>query len=330
MQPHHLATLRELRDRGSVTAVATALHLSPSAVSQQLATLQRRTPVALTRKEGRSLVLTHAGHRLVEAGEEVFNALARCDEVLHDLTQRTSDPVHISAFHSAAQAFFPELAADPTLDVRLHDRDVPVPSFLTLAGDMDIVVAHRTPADPPWPTDSVTITRLLDEPMDIAVRTGHPATFRELNADVLADLEWITVHDDYPLATYTNSMAAYCGHELNIAHRINDFPTVLAVLARTDCAALLPRHTHPSLDSAVTLLPLPGLPLVRHVDALTRTDRLARASVRRTLARLRDLASAREGLSLSGPTQAPEEHGAEHVAEDHWSVKETGPISTRT
>lgn len=67
MDVHHLRTLRELRDRGSVTAVAEVLRLSPSAVSQQLAVLQRSFEAPLTEQRGRVLVLTAAGERLARA-----------------------------------------------------------------------------------------------------------------------------------------------------------------------------------------------------------------------------------------------------------------------
>ena len=60
MDVRQLVILRELGDRGSVTAVAEALLVTPSAVSQQLAALQRAVPVALTRRRGRTLVLTEA------------------------------------------------------------------------------------------------------------------------------------------------------------------------------------------------------------------------------------------------------------------------------
>ena len=76
MEIHQLQMLRELGDLGSVKAVAEALMVTPSAVSQQLALLQKSVDVPLTRKEGRALVLTDAGRVLAEAGAAVVNAMA--------------------------------------------------------------------------------------------------------------------------------------------------------------------------------------------------------------------------------------------------------------
>ena len=76
MEVHQLQILRELGDLGSVKAVASALYVTPSAVSQQLALLQRNIDVPLTRKEGRNLVLTEAGQVLAAAGAAVVSSLA--------------------------------------------------------------------------------------------------------------------------------------------------------------------------------------------------------------------------------------------------------------
>ncbi|WP_460369982.1 LysR family transcriptional regulator, partial [Actinocorallia lasiicapitis] len=77
MDERQLRILRELGDLGSVTAVADALLVTPSAISQQLRLLQRSIPVPLTERSGRRLVLTEAGRVLAGAAIEVETALAR-------------------------------------------------------------------------------------------------------------------------------------------------------------------------------------------------------------------------------------------------------------
>ncbi|KUM76005.1 helix-turn-helix domain-containing protein [Streptomyces curacoi] len=77
MDERQLRILRELGELGSVTAVAEALLVTPSAISQQLRLLQRAIPVPLTERQGRRLVLTDAGQALAGAAVEVETALAR-------------------------------------------------------------------------------------------------------------------------------------------------------------------------------------------------------------------------------------------------------------
>src|SRR5690242_18186179 len=109
MDVRQLAVLRELGDRGSVTAVADALFITPSAVSQQLAALQRTVPVALTRRRGRTLVLTDAGEALAAAATDVATALARAEVAVDAFLEDARGPVRVAAFSSAATAFFPPL-----------------------------------------------------------------------------------------------------------------------------------------------------------------------------------------------------------------------------
>ena len=80
MDVRRLGLLRELAQRGSVTAVARALHLTPSAVSQQLKALEREAGVRLTQRSGRGIALTVPGRMLAETGDNAF----RLGHVEHD------------------------------------------------------------------------------------------------------------------------------------------------------------------------------------------------------------------------------------------------------
>jgi DNA-binding transcriptional LysR family regulator len=73
-----LRLLRELHERGTVTAVAEALAYTPSAVLQQLATLEREAGVPLMERQGRRLRLTDAGRGLVEHADAVIARRASC------------------------------------------------------------------------------------------------------------------------------------------------------------------------------------------------------------------------------------------------------------
>src|SRR5690349_4649036 len=135
MDPHHLRLLRELGDRGSVAAVARALHITPSAVSQQLNTLQRSARVPLTERSGRRLVLTAAGRALAAAAVEVLTALDRADRAVGAYLDDPAAPVRVAGFNSVALTWFPALAARPGPSVRFFDQDVPQADFPGLVGD---------------------------------------------------------------------------------------------------------------------------------------------------------------------------------------------------
>lgn len=237
MDERQLRILRELGELGSVTAVAEALLVTPSAISQQLRLLQRAIPVPLTEREGRRLVLTDAGQALAEAAIGVESALARARHTVDDFLDRPDGEVSVAAFHSAASAFFPlllrGLAAPggraPAL--ALADEDVPQEDFPRLTRTYDLVLAHRLDHAPPWPR-TVTATTLLREPLDVALPTGHPLAARDvLYPDDVADEPWITVHDGFPVLATVEAVAAAAGRRLRPAHRINDFAVAAELVA---------------------------------------------------------------------------------------------------
>ena len=294
MDAAHLRLLRELGDRGSVAAVAAALHISPSAVSQQLAHLQARVPVPLTVRRGRVLTLTAAGEALAAAGTRVDEALTAAREAVGAFLDSDDRPVRVSAFHSAGLALFGALLRelDGIPPLHLADADVAHSDFPGLTADHDLVIAHRLAHDAPWPADRVVATPLLTEPLDIALPAAHPLAAREfLITDDLVDERWVSVHPGFPLAGVLDHLAAHLGRPLDIAHRINEFSVTAEVVRAGAAIAVLPRTTaRPLAGDGLVLKPLADLALVRHVDALARPDALAYAAVRRVLRALRTVA----------------------------------------
>ncbi|WP_030602885.1 LysR family transcriptional regulator [Streptomyces fulvoviolaceus] len=293
MDERQLRILRELGELGSVTAVAEALLVTPSAISQQLRLLQRSIPVPLTERDGRRLVLTDAGQALAGAAVEVETALARARHTVEEFVARPDGDVSVAAFHSAGAAFFPLLLralAGPGHPVlALADEDVAQDDFPRLTREYDLVLAHRLDHAPTWP-DTVTVTTLLREPLDVAMPVDHPlAAKRRVTPRDVADEPWITVHDGFPVMATIDAIAAAAGRRLHLAHRINEFAVVAEVVAAGGGLALMPRWTmrrHPAL----TLRPLSGVQARRHIDALYRPERTARTAFRTVLRELRQAA----------------------------------------
>ncbi|MFJ9844862.1 LysR family transcriptional regulator [Kitasatospora sp. NPDC101155] len=304
MDERQLRILRELGELGSVTAVAEALHVTPSAISQQLRLLQRSIPVPLTERAGRRVVLTDAGQTLAGAAIEVETALARARHAVTDFTEQPDGEVSVAAFHSAASAFFPpllrSLAGPGRPCLALADEDVTQDRFPVLTRDYDLVVAHRLDHAPPWPRTVIAGT-LLREPLDVALPVGHPlASNRQLSPRDVADQPWITVHDGFPLMATIEAIASVANRRLDIVHRINEFAVVAEAVAAGGGLALMPRWTarpHPD----VVLRPLSGVQARRHIDVLHRPERAARKAVRTVLAELHRAAAAIQGRDTGTP-----------------------------
>ncbi|WP_042380566.1 LysR family transcriptional regulator [Streptacidiphilus melanogenes] len=298
MDERQLRILRELGELGSVSAVAQALHVTPSAISQQLRLLQRSVPVPLTERAGRRVVLTEAGQSLARAAIEVETALARARHTVADFAQRPDGDVSLAAFHSAGSAFFPlllrGLAGPGRPRLALADEDVAQDRFPALTRDHDLVLAHRLDHSPPWPR-TVTAGTLLREPLDVALPTGHPLAAKAvlLPQDV-ADQPWITVHDGFPLMSTIEAIGSVANRRLDIVHRINEFAVAAEAVAAGGGLALMPRWTarpHPDL----VLRPLGAVHARRHIDVLHRPERTARQAVRTVLAELHRAAAQIQG-----------------------------------
>ena len=308
MDPARLRLLRELGDRGSVAAVAIAMHVSASAVSQQLAALQAGVAVPLTVKRGRRLALTEAGEALAAASTRVDEALAAARDAVGAFLEHDSRPVRVSAFHSSGLAFFGPLLAELAgaaagagagsagsgagVRVALADADVAQGDFAGLTADHDLVVAHRLPHDPPWPTARLVVVPLLVEPLDVALHAGHPlASSAAITPEALRDERWISTQAGFPLAGVLDHLGALIGQAPRIVHRVNEFSVAAQIVRTGDAIAVMPRTTGaPLAVDGMVLRPVVGARLVRHVDVLARPDALAQAPVRVVLAALRRVA----------------------------------------
>ncbi|WP_033337715.1 LysR family transcriptional regulator [Catenuloplanes japonicus] len=286
MELGQLRALRELGDRGSIAAVAAALHVTPSSVSQQISALQRTSPVPLTVKDGRRTALTDAGRALALAAIGVEEAFARAEQAVARFQSEPAGTVSVAGFHSACLAVFgPLLTALHGPDrprVSLSDFDVAQERFPALTSDHDLVLAHRLAGSPPWPA-TVRVTPLLFEPLDLAVRRDHRLAAKPsvTPADLRGE-DWVAVHEGFPLERAVGVIAGVGGGDARIVHRINEFSVAAAVVEAGGGVALMPRYTtdHPGL----VLLPLAHPGLGRHIDCLARPETLERAGVAAVLA----------------------------------------------
>ena len=296
MEVSQLRALRQLGERGSIAAVAAAMHVTPSSVSQQISALQRRSSVPLTFKDGRRTALTDAGRALATAAVDVEVALQRAEQAVASFQDQPSGSVSVAAFHSAGLAVFgplvAALAGPGHPDVRLSDFDVAQEAFAGLTSEHDLVLAHRLVGSPPW-SRSVRVEPLVLEPLDVVVRRDHRlAAATSVEPADLHDEEWVAVHEGFPLTQALAVIAGVGGSEARVRHRINEFRVAASVVSASGCVALMPRYTtdlrdHPEL----VLRPLAAPGIGRHIDCLARPETLERASVQTVLAQVRTIVS---------------------------------------
>jgi DNA-binding transcriptional LysR family regulator len=289
MDVDQLAVLREVGDRGSVTAAAVALHKSPSAVSQQLRTLQRHVGEALVERVGRGIRLTDAGRTLAQSAVRVATAMAEAEAALEARRAAPVGRVSMAMYPSAAELFVPGLlarmTAHPSIDLDFADEDISQDAFPSRTADYDLVVAHRSDEAEPTGRERLRVVPLLREPLDVAVPLEHPlASAASVSVDDLAAEKWISVPEGFPLDRALVAMAVRAGHPLNVVFRSVHLPLIENLVAAGMGVAIVPRHSSRARAAGrFALLPLADVRAGRRIEVLARADRLARRAVRTVL-----------------------------------------------
>ena len=279
MDVRHLILLRELADRGSVAAVAAATHRTPSAVSQQLRTAQREFGIPLVEPHGRGVRLTEAGHILAEGGRDIARSIAEVQATWDAFRGQPTGRVTIAALPSAATFLLPGVLHDlnaTSIELDCTDLDIAEAEYGRLVTDHDIVIAHSLTALGPEGTAGLKLVELVREPLDIAMRTGHPlAAGTAVTADQVVGHEWYGVPIGYPFDTVRIAVEEATGRPVNVVQRLRDNRLVEALVANSDRLAVLPRFTTPT-GLGVDLRPLSGIQTGRYVFAVMRPDRAKR------------------------------------------------------
>ncbi|MDQ0378212.1 LysR family transcriptional regulator [Amycolatopsis thermophila] len=259
-----LRVLRVLADHGTVTAAAHALHLTPSAVSQQLRLLAKEVGVDLLRHEGRRVRLTPAAVVLLEHADSLF---AQWERARADLTAGDErGTVRLCGVSSAVAALLTPAAArlradHPRLTTRVLEEESADCYELLLAEEADIAVVLPTPEAPPAGDPRFTQWPLLDDPQDLLVPAGHPLARQD--AVELADAArepWIVKPRNNDTYTLLQVACAAAGFTPRIAHEAKEWFAVSALVSAGFGVCLVPRLAPLPPQHEVVRIPLRGNP----------------------------------------------------------------------
>jgi DNA-binding transcriptional LysR family regulator len=271
IDPRRLRVLRALADHGTVTAAGQALHLTPSAVSQQLAALEAETGQELLRRRGRRVSLTAAGELLAGHANAVAAELERAQASLAAFAAGTAGRVEIASFASAiSQVVAPAVAAlrrsAPQLTVVVRDVEGHASLPLLLDGEIDLAITEEYRSAPRQEDLRVTRFPLYAEPFDVVVPADHRLA-EQTTIDVrdLGDDDWVAPLPGNPcrevvLSTVPNA---------RIVHTSDDFRAVVALVAAGAGVALVPRNALSDVPGAI-VVPVRGTPPLRRVFAAIR------------------------------------------------------------
>ncbi|GGN54356.1 LysR family transcriptional regulator [Streptomyces albiflavescens] len=272
-----LTVLRELRRRGTLARTAEALHLTPSAVSQQIAALAREAGVPLTERDGRGVRLTGQARVLLAHADLIAAQLERARADLAAYGEGGRGSVTIGCFSSGILGLLP--GALSALAVRLPHVRVDVveaepPDLFTAldAGQVDVAVAVDFAAAPPHTDRRYTRTDLFTDVLDLAVPAGH--RLAGLDRVALRDLAtdaWIVGDARSCCGAVARSVCAAAGFTPDIRHAVNDWGALAALVEAGQGVALIPRLVQPLYaHRRLALLPTEGAAPSRNVFVAVR------------------------------------------------------------
>ncbi|MFF9581574.1 LysR family transcriptional regulator [Streptomyces achromogenes] len=272
-----LAVLRELERRGSLARTAEALHLTPSAVSQQLAALAREVGVPLTEREGRGVRLTGQARVLLAHAELIAAQLERARADLAAYGEGGRGQVRIGCFGSGILGLLPPVLralAERLPRVRVDVTEGEPPDVFTAldTGRLDVVVAVDFAAAPPHTDRRYTRTDLLTDVLDLALPADHPLAARDrVPLRELATEAWVVGAAGSCCGAVARAVCAAAGFTPDIRHAVNDWGALLALVEAGAGVALVPRLVRPLYTGRrLAVVPVAGRPPSRNVFAALR------------------------------------------------------------
>ncbi|WUH97652.1 LysR substrate-binding domain-containing protein [Spirillospora sp. NBC_00431] len=269
IDPRLLATLEAVVRAGSFAAAAEALGYTQSAVSQQIAELERRAGVRVL--ERRPVRPTAAGAVLLEAEGSIRAALTRADAELTALDDGLSGEVRLAAFISASGSVVPPALARlraecPGVRVTLSQRETEASYQGLLRGDIDLAVTFDYDRHPVPEPAGVHRTLIGRDPVVVALPTRHPLAGRtSLSLADLADEAWIGTPVTAQQLGLLAELARSAGFTPRLTFEGDDFRTVLALVSHGLGIALLPALAITAAMDGVVAHPIAEEPLVRFI-----------------------------------------------------------------
>lgn len=300
LDPRKLRLLHEFAHRGSIAAVADSLDYTASAVSQQLAALEKEAGVALLDRTARSAALTDAGEHLVAHATQILAAIEAAEADLAAREQVPSGQVVVSSYPTAAVAFAPPVARQlrnhTKLTLALRQADAAESLAQLRSGDVDVaLIDDWTGVRRPKQSQTLSFHRLCHDPLVLVMPEGHRlAAAESVHLSELADESWIATLKGEPSRHALDSLLRASGSAPTLQWEFEGLDTVLTLVARGLGITVAPKMAVSTRFYRVETRELPPPAAGRDVYAAHRTASADRPAVQEVV---RSLYSAAEKLT---------------------------------
>lgn len=265
--------LKEVADRGSFSAAAEALSYTQSAVSQQIAALEREAGQQLVTRGSRGIRLTEAGEALVRHADAILTRLADAEAELEAIAGLRGGRLRMAAFPTVgatlmplAIATFRERHPEVELSVRQLEPEDSLP--LLKCGELDIALSIEPNAV--HDTDGLESMFLLDDPMFAALPLQHPlANKSRVRLKDLANESWISTTDACSCASLVRTHCIRMGFEPEVTFESDDYLAIQGLVAAGVGVALIPTLALTTVRDDIVIRDLGNEAPVRKIAAAT-------------------------------------------------------------
>ena len=270
-----LGVLCEVAARGSFSAAADALSVTQSAVSQQIAALEREAGTVLVERSARGVRLTESGEALVRHGEAIRARLGDAEAELETIAGSGGGRVRLASFPTAGASLVPQAIArfrerHPGMDVTLTPAEPRDGEAKLRVGEVDIALLIQTPWRPA-PDDGLDRLTLLEDAMYVCLPAGHPAAgLPRLQLEDLRDDAWLVGSSaSCPDCSIILRACTVAGFEPRISFQSDDYASMQGFVAAGLGVSVVPDLALVNVRDDVVIRAIAPRPPVRLVVAAT-------------------------------------------------------------
>jgi molybdate transport repressor ModE-like protein len=265
--------LKEVADRGSFSAAAEALSYTQSAVSQQIAALEREAGAQLVTRGSRGIRLTEAGEALVRHADAILTRLADAEAELEAIAGLRGGRLRLAAFPTVGATLMPLAIAHfrqrhPEVELTVKQLEPEDSLPMLKCGELDIAltIEPNVTAD----GDGLDSTFLLDDPMFAALPLDHPlASKARVRLKDLKAEAWIGTTDSCSCGTLVRDHCIRNGFEPRITFESDDYLAIQGLVAAGVGVALIPTLALTTVREDIVIRDLGSEAPIRQIAAAT-------------------------------------------------------------
>jgi DNA-binding transcriptional LysR family regulator len=269
-----MRVLREVVARGSFSGAADTLHLSQSAVSQQVAVLEREVGMALLERTSAGPQLTPAGETLMGHADAVIARLDEAERELSQIAGLEGGRLRLVSFSTASATLMTRAMAEfralhPQVELQYVEGEPEDSVPAVRRGEHDLALAFDFVAFPEDFGRDLDARMILEDPMRVALPPGHPlAAGKTVDLSALADEDWLCGDKPSACREHVINACRMAGFEPRISFESDDYQVIQGLVAAGLGVGLIPELA--AWDPNVELREIKPHAPVRRVWAVTR------------------------------------------------------------